>query len=132
MSIFSIASSGLAAASLRLQVSANNVANMSDTGALPDANASSTAPAYVPLRVNQTASAGGGTVASVATVSPGYVPQYDPAAPYADSNGQVAAPNVDLANEIVQQINASIAFAANAKALQAGSSMIRGILDMKI
>ncbi len=132
MSILSIASSGLAAASLRLQVSASNVANMSDTGALPDANASSTVTAYVPLRVNQVASAGGGTAASVATVSPSYVPQYDPAAPYADSNGQVAAPNVDLANEIVQQINASIAFAANAKALQAGSSMIRGILDMKI
>jgi flagellar basal-body rod protein FlgC len=130
MSILSIASSGLAAASLRLQVSASNVANMSDTGALPDANASSTAPAYVPLRVDQTA--GAGTSASVATFSPSYVPQYDPAAPYADSNGQVAAPNVDLANEIVQQIDASIAFAANAKALQAGSSMIRGILDMKI
>ena len=135
MSSLSIATSGLAAASLRLQVSASNVANSSDTGPLPDANASSTAgfpPAYVPLRVNQVAGAGGGTAATVTTVSPSYVPQYDPGAPYAHKNGQVAAPNVDLANEIVQQITASYAFAANAKAIQAGSNTISALLDIKI
>ncbi|HEY6258868.1 MAG TPA: flagellar basal body rod C-terminal domain-containing protein [Xanthobacteraceae bacterium] len=131
-SVFSIASSGLAAASLRLQVSANNVANASSTGPLPDAaNAGNFPPAYVPQRIDQVSVAGGGTAATVGTVSPSYVTQYDPTAPFADNNGQVAAPNVDLANEVVQQIIARYEFAANAKVLQVGSEMMKSLLDIK-
>ena len=131
-SIFSIASSGLAAASLRLQVSADNVANASSTGPLPDAaNAADFPHAYVPQRVVQVDVAGGGTAATVGTVSPSYVPQYDPTAPFADQNGQVAAPNVDLANEAVQQAIARYEFAANAKVLQVGSELLKSLLDIK-
>jgi len=131
-SIFSIASSGLAAASLRLQVSADNVANASSTGPLPDAaNAADFPPAYVPQRVDQVDVAGGGTAATVTSVSPSYVTQYDPTAPFADKNGQVAAPNVDLANEAVQQIVARYAFAANAKVIQTASEMMKTLLDIK-
>jgi flagellar basal-body rod protein FlgC len=128
-----IAASGMAAASLRLEVSASNVANMSTTGPLPDASASNTTgvPAYVPLRVDQIDVAGG-TAARVTTVSPSYVPMYDPRAPYADKNGMIAAPNVDLANEFVQQITAVYTFAANAKVMQAESQMMRALLDIKV
>jgi flagellar basal-body rod protein FlgC len=131
-SVFSIASSGLAAASLRLQVSANNVANVSSTGPLPDApNAANYPPAYVPERVNQIDVVGGGTAATVGTVSPSFVPQSDPTSPFADKNGQVAAPNVDLANEAVQQAIASYEFAANAKVLQVASEAFKSLLDIK-
>ncbi len=131
-SVFSIATSGLQAASLRLQVSANNVANASSSGPLPDAaNPGNYPPAYVPEQVNQVALAGGGTAATVAPVSPSYTAQYNPTAPYADQNGQVAAPNVDLANEAVQQIVARYEFAANAKVLQVGSEMLKSLLDIK-
>jgi flagellar basal-body rod protein FlgC len=131
-SILAIANSGLAAASLRLQVSASNVANAQDSGPLPDAaNAGSYPPAYVPQRVNQVAVAGGGTQASVASVSPSYISTYDPTAPYADQNGNVASPNVDLANEAVQQITAKIAFEANAKVIQVYSEMMKTLLDIK-
>jgi flagellar basal-body rod protein FlgC len=131
MSVLSIAASGLAAASLRLQVSASNVANAFDTGPLPDAsNATGTSPAYVPQQVDQVA-VGDGTAATVSTVSPSYVPQYDPTASYADGSGLVAAPNVDLANEAVQQIIARYEFAANAKVLQVGSQMLQSLLDIK-
>jgi flagellar basal-body rod protein FlgC len=132
-SILSIAASGMAAASLRLGVSASNIANMSDTGPLPGAsapNATGYPPAYAPGRVDQVDVAGG-TAASVTTVSPSYVPGYDPSAPYADRNGMVAAPNVDLANEIVQQITARYAFASNAKVMQAGSEMMKALLDIE-
>jgi flagellar basal-body rod protein FlgC len=133
MSILSIASSGLAAASRRLEVSASNVANALDTGPLPDApNAASFPPAYAPQRVDQVDAAGGGTVANVSTVSPSYVTQYDPSAPFADKNGLVAAPNVDLANEAVQQITARIEFAANAKVIQVESEMMKTLLDIKV
>ena len=59
------------------------------------------------------------------------MPQYDPTAPFADQNGQVAAPNVDLANEAVQQAIARYEFAANAKVLQVGSQLLKSLLDIK-
>ena len=131
-SILSIAASGLAAASRRLEVSASNVANALDSGPLPGApNPTGAPPAYVPQRLDQTAVAGGGTATTVANISPSYVPSYDPTAPYADKNGQVAAPNVDLANEAIQQITARYAFAANAKVLQVGSDLMKTLLDIK-
>jgi flagellar basal-body rod protein FlgC len=131
MSALSIAASGLAAASLRLQVSASNVANMSDTGPLPDtANASAVPADYVPLRVDQV-DIGGATSATAVPVSPSYVPQVDPSEPYADGNGLVAAPNVDLANEAVQQIIARYELVANAKVMQVEAQMMQSLLDIK-
>jgi flagellar basal-body rod protein FlgC len=133
MSILSIASSGLAAASLRLQVSANNVANISSTGPLPDApNAAGFPPAYAAERINQVDVAGGGTSATVSTVQPGTVSQYDPGAPFANKDGLVAAPNVDLATEAVQQITARIEFAANVKVIETESEMMKTLLDIKV
>jgi flagellar basal-body rod protein FlgC len=131
-SILSIAASGLAAASRRLEVSASNVANALDTGPLPGApNPTGAPPAYVPQRLDQIAVAGGGTASTVTSVSPSYVPSYDPTAPYADKNGQVAAPSVDLANEAIQQITARYAFAANAKVVQVDAEMMKTLLDIK-
>jgi flagellar basal-body rod protein FlgC len=133
MSILSIATSGLVAASRRLEVSASNIANAQDTGPLPDApNAGNFPPVYRAQRVDQVDVAGGGTVANVSTVSPGYVTQYDPSAPFADKNGLVAAPNVDLANEAVQQITARVEFAANARVIQVYSEMMKSLLDIKV
>ncbi|HEY4404736.1 MAG TPA: hypothetical protein VGN55_08770 [Xanthobacteraceae bacterium] len=43
-----------------------------------------------------------------------------------------AAPNVDLSNQIVQQTTTSHAIAANAKAIQAGSSAIASVLDITV
>src|ERR1700712_3598915 len=97
----SIAASGMNAATLRLQVSANNVANAWSDGPLPSSKDAANFPrAYVPLRVDQIDTAGGGTSASIGTISPSYVSTFDPIAPYADGNGMVATPNVDLAGEI--------------------------------
>jgi flagellar basal-body rod protein FlgC len=129
---FAIARSGMQAASLRLDVSASNVANMSSNGPLPDAsNAAAFPPAYAPQRVDQVDVAGSGTAARVTTVSPSYVPAYDPSAPYADKNGMVAAPKVDLTNEVVQQITALYEFAANARVMQTASQMMKTLLDIK-
>jgi len=134
----SIATSGLAAASLRLDVSASNVANAETSGALPTAGGSGPtgAPsAYVPLQVDQvdvaSGAAGGGTAATVVPVSPSYVPSYDPSAPYANSSGLVASPNVDLTSEAVQQMVAQYAFAANANVVRTASQMLQTLLDIK-
>ena len=144
MSILSIATSGLSAASLRVNVAASNIANVRTTGPLPASGessssagaASSTYPAaYVPLRVDQvdqsSGSTPGGTIATVSTVSPSYTAQSDPSAPFANQDGLVAAPNVDLASEFVQLAAAKYSFIANAKVMQAYSETTESLLDIK-
>jgi flagellar basal-body rod protein FlgC len=120
----SIALSGMNAAALRLQVSAGNVANALTDGPLPSAPAAGRyPPAYVPLQVDQVTAPGGGTRAATRPASPAYAAAFDPAAPYADENGMVASPNVDLAGEMVQLMLARYSFAANAAVVRVDSQM---------
>jgi flagellar basal-body rod protein FlgC len=132
MSIAStIAVSGLNVASLRLQVAANNIANSLSDGPLPDAaNPEEFPNAYTPLRINQADVVGGETSATVTTVSPATVASFDPTAPFADSNGMVARPNVDLANEFMQLLIARYTFAANAQVIRADAQMSASLLNI--
>ncbi|PIT01390.1 flagellar basal-body rod protein FlgC [Bradyrhizobium nitroreducens] len=147
MSIFSIATSGLSAASLRVNVAASNIANVQTTGPLPASAGSGSSAAtggsgiaptfpaaYVPLRVDQVSqssgSTPGGTIATVSTVSPSYTAQSDPGAPFANQDGLVAAPNVDIANEFAQLAAAKYSFIANAKVIQAYSETEKSLLDI--
>ncbi|MBB4392264.1 flagellar basal body rod protein FlgC [Bradyrhizobium sp. ERR14] len=143
MSIFSIATSGLSAASLRVNVAASNIANVQTTGPLPGSGGSSpsavtgspgiapTFPtAYVPLRVDQVDQTPGGTIAKVSTVSPSYTAQSDPSASFANQDGLVAAPNVDIASEFVQLAAAKYSFIANAKVIQAYAETTESLLDI--
>ncbi|MCG6204674.1 flagellar basal body protein [Rhodopseudomonas sp. HC1] len=131
-SISSIAVSGLNAATRRLEVSASNIANQQSTGALPGPNGSLPPGApqpYRPLQVNQTAVPGGGTQTSVTTTSPATVPVSDPQAPFANADGLVAAPNVDLAQEFIGQMVAKYSYAANLATLKADRDMSKALLD---
>jgi flagellar basal-body rod protein FlgC len=130
-SAMSIAASGMAAATRRLEVSARNVANARSDGPLPGADAAADSPeAFTPLRVDQVEVAGGGTAAQVSAVDPGQVPAHDPDAPYADQNGMVAAPNVDLEGEVVEQLVARYSFALNAKVMRTSADMTKSLLDI--
>lgn len=132
-SISTIALSGMNAAARRLEVSASNVANVMSTGALPNADGSLPAgapQAYAPLELVQTASAGGGTQTTVTTAAPSTTALYDPQAPFANQDGLVAAPNVDLSQEFIGQMIASYSFAANAKVMKADDNMTRSLLNI--
>lgn len=131
-SISSIAVSGLNAATRRLEVSASNIANMQSDGALPGASGAVPAGApraYTPLQVNQTAVAGGGTQTTVTTSQSPTVAVSDSEAPYANQDGMVAAPNVDLAQELIGQMIASYSYTANIATLKASDRMTKTLLD---
>jgi flagellar basal-body rod protein FlgC len=120
------------AAARRLEVSASNVANLLTTGALPATNgavAAGAPQAYQPLRLNQTASANGGTQTSVTAAAPSYVAISDPQAPFANQDGLIAAPNVDISQEMINQMVASYSFTANAGVLKAEDQMTKTLLD---
>jgi flagellar basal-body rod protein FlgC len=132
-SISTIALSGMNAAARRLEVSASNVANVATTGALANADGTVQAgapQAYDPLALVQTASAGGGTQTTVTTASPSTIAVSDPTAPFANQDGLVAAPNVDLSQEMVGQMIASYSFSANAAMMKAGDRMTKALFDI--
>jgi flagellar basal-body rod protein FlgC len=131
-SISATAVSGLNAASRSVEVTASNVANAFTIGALPaaDGTVAAGAPqAYQPLRLNQTASANGGTQTSVTTTSPSYTAVSDPQAPFANQDGLVAAPNVDLPQQLINLVIAKYSFTANAAVLKASDQMTKTLLD---
>jgi flagellar basal-body rod protein FlgC len=133
-SILSIAVSGISAASERLQDSASDVANAESDGPAADASAEAQTqypPAYTPKEVHQVALAGGGTQAVTTNVQPATVLAYDPTAPYADANGDVAKPNINFTNEAYQQLTARYSFVMNAYVMRVYSRMVKSLVDIQ-
>lgn len=135
----SSALSGLVASSQRLEASANNVANANSLGAIPSDDAGNPAvsdpEAYRPVRVEQSSSSSaggstGGTETATRYISPSYRPEYNPQASFADENGFVAKPNVDLGTELLEQMTAEQSFMGNMKTVEAVSAMVRKLYDL--
>ena len=129
-----IAVSGMLAASTGLAASASNLANLESDGPVPATSPQQqVAPApgsvYQPVGVAQTAEPGGGVTAAVAATLPSYTLAYDPSAPFANLQGMVAAPNIDPAREMVNQITASLAYRANIAAFKTAQEMEKTLLD---
>ena len=117
MSIAStIAVSGINVASLRLQVSASNVANSLTSG-------------YVPKQVVQV-DTGQGVAATVEPVSQALVPAYTPKGPDGDARSFATSPYVDLTNEMVQQLIARFDLNANVHTFRADVRMSEALLDI--
>lgn len=138
-SVADISSSGLYAQSQRLAASASNVANARSRGALPAADGT-TPPdqpqAYQPIQTVQSPlSQNGqpmGTRATYTPITPAYIPEYAPDESFANQSGIVAAPNVDLASERINQISAAAAYKANVAALRTEDEMVKSLLDAKV
>jgi flagellar basal-body rod protein FlgC len=128
-----IAASGMAAASASLTASASNIANMDTAGPVPAGGPSQPLPAnsgvYQAVSANTQASPGGGATAAISNVLPSYTLAYDPSTPFANLQGMVAQPNVDLATETVNQMSASLAFRANLAVFETASKNFKSLLD---
>jgi flagellar basal-body rod protein FlgC len=135
-----ISASGLTAQRLRMDVTAENLANAQSTR---------TANGQGPYRrkevVLQEAGAGVGSQASfadslnaakgvrVAGIVEDQTPLrrvYDPGHPDADANGYVTMPNVNTVTEMTDLIGASRAYEANVTAMQTAKSMFTRTLDL--
>jgi flagellar basal-body rod protein FlgC len=124
-----IALSGLNTASTRVQVSASNVANMDDTAPLQGSGVPGPAP-FVPTRVETVSLGANGVQAQLSAAQPGTVPAYQPDSPFADGRGMVATPDVDLASEFVEQIQAMQQYRASAALIAVDDRMQKATLDL--
>lgn len=121
----STAVSGLNAATTRLAVSANNVANAFSSGRPGDPGS----PAYQAQDVQQSAVPGGGTRATVVARNPATQLAFDPASLRASDSGLVEIPNVDFGEELVAQRAAAAAFKASAAVIRTVDEQQRELLD---
>ncbi len=124
ISAINIALTGLASASKQLAASASNIANLHTVGSLEEGGK---AP-YTPLRTQQTAQTdqsgnGQGVQTTFAPRENPFVPAFDPDSPFADENGIIGIPNINLAEEIVNINLAKIQYKANLETIQTASEL---------
>lgn len=121
-----IALTGLNSASLRLNASASNIANINTAGSLTDTNR---AP-YTPITTQSTAlGALGGVHTEFIAQEPVFTPAYDPNSPFADENGIVGVPNVNLAEEVVNLKLAALSYKANLSTIKVAGELFDELLD---
>ncbi len=126
-SVFDIAVSGLRAHSRRLEVSADNIANVLSLGVHPDP-ALAKPEAFTPQRAAFVSNAYGGVEAKAVPVTPPAYLSLQPSHP--DADGLVPLPNVSLEQEMVNQIQALRMFEANVKVIQTQDRMLGALLDI--
>jgi flagellar basal-body rod protein FlgC len=136
MTAIGTALSGLQASMARMTASAANIANAGSTGRLPSpapetpAAAPTSPTAYQPIRTQQSPVPGGGVAASFVPVTPSSITQYDPSSPDANADGMVAAPNVDVTDELVQQLVAKQEFGANLSVIKTSNRMDQSLFEI--
>lgn len=128
VSAINSALSGLAAASKRIEVSANNIANQFSTQSIVDGQVTNNP--YTPQRVDQISLSNGGIETKVKDVNPPTTPVYDPENPSADASGVVQLPNVDQAEQLIDQKIASYDYKANLKTIQVQDDLNKSLLDI--
>lgn len=126
-----IALSGLEAASKKLNATASNIANLTTVGSLEEVGQ---AP-YTPLTTTQQAqtdSNGNPTGVRSDIVPRGnpFVPAFDPDSPFADENGVIGVPNIDLAEEAVNLSLAEATYKANISTLKVAEELSDELLDI--
>jgi flagellar basal-body rod protein FlgC len=132
--ILSIAVSGLNAAAARISNAASNIVNASSESKYP--TDTSAYAGYVPqdiVNVTQDTSGGASLGVNVQSVprNPAYVSASDPTSPFANTNGIVAVPNVDIATELVSTIPAATTYGASAKVIEIAQKLDKALLDIK-
>lgn len=145
-SSFDISGSGLTAQRLRMDVVADNIANVNTTRTPEGGPYRRQVVVFEPRQQEesqfllpfsaearrQQADAVGDGVRVVAVTNDGTGPRrvYDPGHPDADAQGYVNMPNVTLVNEMVDMISATRAYEANITAIDSAKSMAVKALDI--
>jgi flagellar basal-body rod protein FlgC len=132
-----ISGSGLTAQRMRMDVTAENLANAQSVGykrkdvvVQQSAGDGGFAGALAGAMGGSSTAGGGVEVAAITTDQGPGRRVYDPGHPDADRNGYVTLPNVNPVTEMVDLIDASRAYEANVTAMQSAKQMFTKTLDL--
>ncbi len=126
ISAIQTALSGLQSSSLKLNASASNIANVSTVGSLDDPD---NAP-YTPLTTtSESINDPGGVLTQITPQEPAFTPAFDPDSPFANQDGFIGVPNVDLAEESVNLKIAELSYKANLKTIEVVNDLFDELLE---
>ncbi len=132
-----ISASGLAGERLRMEVAANNIANI-DSTMTPEGGPYQRKLVTFAAAMQNVMSAGSNSAADLHGVevvgvsedkTPGQL-VHNPGHPHADANGYVRMPNVNISHEMVDMVTASRAYEANLKSLETFRQMAEQALSL--
>lgn len=126
-----IALSGLRAQGRRLSASAENIVNISTTGTIPTVE-NPQSNVFKALEVKLSSNSLNGTGAGVSaeiTRKENFAPIYDPNSVYANEEGFIAAPDIQLESEITTMMTAKLAYKANINVIKTQNEMLGELLD---
>ena len=87
---------------------------------------------YTPVRVDQESLEGGGVRARIGAIVPSHLLVFDPTDPWADDEGIVARPNVDIEGELVGVMRARRAYQLSLKVIETEDEMMGSLVDNPI
>jgi len=135
-----IAASGLTAERLRMDIIANNIANVTSTRTKDGGPYRRQIPVFAPReaesfsavlnRTQSQMSSEGVRVVGITKDAAPYKKVYNPHHPDADKDGYVNMPNVDTVTEMVDMISASRSYEANVTVINAAKSMALKALEI--
>lgn len=118
---------GLVASSKKANVAAVNIANASTVGSM---DAASPFQAYS-AQTTQDVSVGdtGGVQTIVLNRNPPFVPSYNPDSPFANEQGLVNAPNVNVDEEMITLKQSELSYKANVETIRVGQEMQDALIE---
>jgi len=138
MNVMEIASSGLQAQRLRMQIVSSNLANINTTKGPGGEPYRRMAPVFESVEIgndfqnslDEQRKLYGVAVDKVADDSRDPLLVYDPDHPDADARGFVAMPNINLVEEMTDLMNAARSYEANLAAMQTAKNMAKQALGL--
>ncbi len=125
-SIFDIAGSGMSAQTVRLNVTASNLANADSISSSVGTTYRARHPVFRAMLddARGDGSARGVTVAGIVESNAPARSRHEPANPLADANGYIHMPNVNVVEEMANMISASRSYQANVEMLNTSKQLM--------
>ena len=120
--VFGIAGSGMSAQSVRLNLTASNIANSESVASSPEQAYRARHPVFRTI-LNEAAAGGVRTAAVVEDKKAGAM-RYDPEHPLADDQGYIYASNVNPVEEMANMISASRSFQQNVEVMNTSKELL--------
>ena len=129
--VFDIAASGLYAQSVRLNITASNIANAESVSSSLDKTYRGRHPVFAAEFDNAMSEQGAGVkVLGVVESDAPLNKEYNPSHPLADEQGFIYKPNVNVVEEMANMISASRSYEANVQVADAAKQMLSRTLTL--
>lgn len=129
---FAISGSGLTSQRLRLDLIANNIANVHTTRTQEGGPYQRLVPVFAQRLAMVKGTSQGAGVAVTGILEDESPPRlvYEPGHPEADEQGFISYPNINVANEMVDMIGATRAYEANATVIEAAKDLAEKAMEI--